>query len=180
MIKPTIKRRANNFYAIEVEHPEQQANKLFNLQIDHIAAVDRPANRRPLLIMKREADDPSEKNKGGIMKNLVMEQIERRARLEHDGDFSKAATAYFHDHPEHWQPYQEEVTQVNKRSGEDPSYVNALVRSRAETIAKRDKLDLDKPADVVVALQKMAAEDPDLYKRQQAANTVHVGAKVRG
>lgn len=108
------------------------------------------------------------------MKNVIIEQIEQRARLEHDGDFSKAATAYFHDHPDYWQPYADEVGEVNKRSGEDPDYINALVRSRTEMIAERDKLDLDKPADVVVALQKMAAEDPELYKRQQAANTIHV------
>ena len=33
----------------------------------------------------------SEKTEGGFMKDLIIEQIERRARLEHGGDFSKAA-----------------------------------------------------------------------------------------
>lgn len=108
------------------------------------------------------------------MKDLIGERIEQRARLEPDGDFSKAATAYFHDHPDYWQPYQDEVTEVNKRSREDPNYVNALVRSRTEMIAQRDKLDLDKPADVVAAQEKMFAEDPDLFKRYRAANTIHV------
>jgi hypothetical protein len=45
------------------------------------------------------------------MSNLIIEQIERRARLEHGGDFSKAAAEYFRDHP----GYYEEVAGVNRR-----------------------------------------------------------------
>lgn len=40
--------------------------KLYGIEVDHIAVVDRPANRRPLLIMKREANNPSEKTKEGL------------------------------------------------------------------------------------------------------------------
>jgi len=46
------------------------------------------------------------------MKDLIIEQIERRARLEHGGDFSKAAAEYFRDHPGY---YEEEV--ARKRTG---------------------------------------------------------------
>ena len=42
-------------------------------------------------------------------------------------------------------------------------------------VAYRDKLDLDKPADRVAAQAKVFAEDPNLYKRYRAANTVRVG-----
>jgi len=34
-----------------------------------------------------------------MSKDLIVEQIERRARLEHGGDFEKAAREYFRDHP---------------------------------------------------------------------------------
>jgi Fe-S cluster assembly scaffold protein SufB len=154
--------------------------KLYDLEIDEISIVNRPANRRPLLIIKRDDDDSSEKNKGGIMKDLVIKQIEQRARLEHDGDFSKAAAAYFRDHPDYWQPYSEEVPEVNKRAGEDPNYVNALMQSRTEMVAYRDKLDLNKPADLVAAQEKALAENPDLFKRYIAANTIHVGKSFAG
>jgi hypothetical protein len=53
--------------------------------------------------------------------------------------------------------------------------VNAEVHYRIEYIAYRDKLDLNKPADRMAAQQKAFAEDPDLYKRYAAANTVRVG-----
>jgi hypothetical protein len=109
------------------------------------------------------------------MINRIIEQIGRRARVEHGGDWSKAATEFFRDHPEEWQSYAEEVTEVNKRAGEDPNYVNALVRSRIEMVAYRDNLDLAKPADVVVAQEKALVENPDLFKRYIAANTIHVG-----
>lgn len=46
-------------------------------------------------------------------------------------------------------------------------------------VARRNKLDLDNPADWAVAVGKVFTEDPDLYKRYRAANTVHVGARVR-
>ena len=44
------------------------------------------------------------------MKDLIIEEIERRARLDHGGDFNKAATEYFRDYPEEWQRYRDEVT----------------------------------------------------------------------
>jgi hypothetical protein len=42
-------------------------------------------------------------------------------------------------------------------------------------IAYRDKLNLDKPADRLAAQVKVFAEDPGLYKRYAAANTVRAG-----
>jgi hypothetical protein len=91
--------------------------------------------------------------------------------LEHGGDFSKAAAEYFRDHP----GYYEEVAGVNRRPGEDREPVNAAVNYRIEMVAYREKLDLAKPADRVAAQEKVFAEDPELYKRYTAANTVQVG-----
>jgi hypothetical protein len=113
--------------------------------------------------------------KGGFMKDLIIDQIERRARLDHDGDVNKAAAEYFRDYPEEWKRYREEATGVNKRAGEDRERVNAAVDYRIEYIAYREKLDLNKPADRVAAQTKLFAEDPDLYTRYAAANTVRVG-----
>ena len=109
------------------------------------------------------------------MKDLIIDQIERRARLDHGGDFTKAAAEYFRDYPEDLQRYREEATGVNKRAGEDRERVNAEVHYRIEIVAYREKLDLDKPADRVAAQPKVFAEDPDLYERYRAANTVRVG-----
>jgi hypothetical protein len=113
--------------------------------------------------------------KGGFMKDIIIEQIERRARIDHGGDVSKAAEEYFRDYPEDWQRYRDEVNGVNKRAGEDREKVNSEVHYRIEYIAYREKLDLDKPADRLAAQTKLFAEDLDLYKRYAAANTVRVG-----
>jgi hypothetical protein len=113
--------------------------------------------------------------KGGFMKDLIIDQIERRARLDHNGDVNKAAAEYFRDYPEEWRRYRDEVNGVNKRAGEDREKVNAEVHYRIEYIAYREKLDLNKPADLLAAQTKLFAEDPDLYKRYRAANTVRVG-----
>jgi hypothetical protein len=118
--------------------------------------------------------DKYQKTEGGFMKDLIIEQIERRVRVENDGDFTKAATEYFHDHPEEWQRYKDEVTVVNKRAGEDREEVNAELHYRIEMVAYRDKLDLDKPTDRVAAQAKVFTEYPGLYKRYAAANTVCV------
>ena len=109
------------------------------------------------------------------MKDLIINQIERRARLDHDGDVNKAAAEYFRDYPEEWRRYRDEVNGVNKRAGEDREKVNAEVHYRIEHIAYREKLDLDKVADRVEAQTKLFAEDPGLYERYRTANTVRVG-----
>jgi hypothetical protein len=113
--------------------------------------------------------------KGGFMKDLIINQIERRAKVEHGGDVNKAAAEYFRDYPEEWRRYRDEVNGVNKRAGEDREKVNAEVHYRIEYIAYREKLDLDKPADRVEAQTKLFAEDPGLYERYRTANTVRVG-----
>ena len=97
------------------------------------------------------------------MNDPIIEEIKRRARLDHGGDFTKAATEYFHDYPEDLLRYREEATGVNKRAGEDREKVNAEVHYRIEYIAYREKLDLNKPADRVAAQTKLFAENPDLY-----------------
>jgi hypothetical protein len=108
------------------------------------------------------------------MTKLMIEQIERRARLEHNCDWSKAASEYFRDHPE-WQRDHDDIAEVAEGARDA---VNAEVRSRTEMVARRDKLDLDKAADLVAAQEKVFVEDPDLFKRYRTANTIHVG-KVR-
>ena len=105
------------------------------------------------------------------MSNLIIEQIERRARIEHGGDFTKAATEYFRDHPQY---YKDEVAGVNKRADEDRERVNATVECRTEMVACRDKLDLTKPADRAAAQARTLSEDPDLYKRYVSLNTVRI------
>jgi hypothetical protein len=52
------------------------------------------------------------------MIDLYIEQIERRARLEHGGDFNKAAAEYFRDHP----GYYEEVSGVNRRGRSEANH----------------------------------------------------------
>lgn len=42
--------------------------------------------------------------------SLIMEQIEKRAKIEHGGDMKKAIEEYFRDHPEYWQEYVKEIT----------------------------------------------------------------------
>ena len=64
---------------------------------------------------------------------------------------------------------------MNKRDSEDREAINGTVQLRMKMVACRDKLDLDKPADRAAAQEKVLAEDPDLYKRYAAANTVRVG-----
>ena len=106
------------------------------------------------------------------MTNLMIEQIGRRARLEHNGDWSKAASEYFRDHPE-WQRDHDDTTELEKRVRD---VVNAEVRSRVEMVASRDKLDLNKPADVVAAHAKSSPRIPICLIATEAANTIHVGA----
>jgi hypothetical protein len=66
------------------------------------------------------------------------------------------------------------VAALQGRSHWDRENVNATVNYRIEWIAGRDKLDLNNPADWAVAAGKVFAEDPDLYKRYRAVNTVCV------
>src|SRR5262249_14561376 len=109
------------------------------------------------------------------MKDSIIEQIQRRAKLYHDGDVNKAAAEYFRNYPEEWQHYRDEVTGISKRADEDRERVNAAVDYQIVMIAHRDKLDLNKAADRVAAQAKVFQEDPELYKRYAAANTVRVG-----
>ncbi len=97
--------------------------------------------------------------------------------MEHGGDFTKAATEYFRDHPGWWQEYKDEVAGVKKRESEERDAVNATIQLRMEMVAYREKLDLSKPIDRVAAQEKVFAENPDLYKRAKSANTVYVGAR---
>jgi hypothetical protein len=73
--------------------------------------------------------------KEAFMKDLIIEQIQRRARVEHGGDFNKAAAEYFRDHPEYYAEYTEAVIGVNKRANEDREKVIAAGNYRIEWVA---------------------------------------------
>jgi hypothetical protein len=77
------------------------------------------------------------------MSHLIIEQIQRRARLDHCGDFSKAATQYFREHPGWRQSikHKDELAGVDKRNSEERDEVNATVQLRMDMVACRDKLD---------------------------------------
>jgi hypothetical protein len=111
------------------------------------------------------------------MKDLMIKQIEQRARLDHGGDFDKAATEYFRDHPGWYQELKDASDGVSKRDKEERDAVNTAVQFRMEMIACRDKLDLSNPADLATAAAKVCTEDPELYERHKAANTVRVGSR---
>ena len=42
--------------------------------------------------------------------SLIMEQIEERARIYHNGDINKATEEYFRNHPEYYREYVKENT----------------------------------------------------------------------
>ena len=110
------------------------------------------------------------------MIDRITKKIEMLAEREYGGDTKKAAESHFRDHPEDWKDdYNDEVTVLNKRAGEDRKYINGEVEYRTQMIASRDNLNLDKPSDRLAAQEKVAIEYPDLYKRYSAANTIHVG-----
>jgi len=82
-----------------------------------------------------------------MSKDLIIEQIQRRARLEHGGDFSKAAAEYFHDHP----GYYEEVAGVNRR-----------VRSEAEQYADACTLAAKYRG---ISIQELFKQEPERYEQ---------------
>jgi len=81
------------------------------------------------------------------MKDLIIEQIERRARLEHGGDFSKAAAEYFRDHP----GYYEEVAGVNRR-----------VRSEVKQYFDACKLAAEYRG---ISIEELFKREPERYKQ---------------
>jgi hypothetical protein len=112
--------------------------------------------------------------------SIIIENIEKRAKFEHGGDFTKAATAYFQDHPDHYPDYVAKVSNIGKQAAEkDPAEVNAFFNLQVDRIALRDGLNLGKPDDRLQAMQKVAAELPDLYHRVRKASTVQVGKAHR-
>ena len=47
------------------------------------------------------------------------EMIQKRARIDHGGDIVKATEAFFKDHPDCYQEYQQETVQVGAKVVED-------------------------------------------------------------
>ena len=82
-----------------------------------------------------------------MSKDLIVEQIERRGRLEHGGDFSKTAAEYFRDHP----GYYEEVAGVNRR-----------VRIEAEQYAEACILAAKYRG---ISIEQFFKQEPERYKQ---------------
>jgi inorganic triphosphatase YgiF len=85
------------------------------------------------------------------MTSDLVEQIQKLAREQHEGDFGKAARAYFRDHPSEWAAYRDESSVRVAKQAEDPGGIAAEVHYAIEHIAYRDHLYLEKAADWVTA-----------------------------
>ena len=59
----------------------------------------------------------------------LIEKIRDLARRDYNGDFAKAADAYFHDHPDY---YQDRATEVEKRAEDDREYHFRAARKAAK------------------------------------------------
>jgi hypothetical protein len=65
---------------------------MMSRQQKSFAAIDSGANR-----------ESKSKTAVGFMRDLIIEQIERLASLEHGGGVNQAVSEYFRDHPGKWQ-----------------------------------------------------------------------------
>ena len=79
-----------------------------------------------------------------VMTSDLVEQIQKLAREQHEGDFGKAARAYFRDHPSEWAAYRDESSVHVAKQAEDPGGIAAEVHYAIEHIAYRDHLYLEK------------------------------------
>ena len=67
------------------------------------------------------------------------------------------------------------MTAMEKISAENYERVMKLVDSKTEDVARRDNLDLKKPADLVTAYSTVCIEDPELYDLYRRVSSVPVG-----
>jgi len=64
---------------------------------------------------------------------------------------------------------------LEKMAVENRERVMKLIDSKTEDVARRDNLDLNKPADLVTAYSKVCTEDPGLYDLYRRVSSVPIG-----
>ena len=67
------------------------------------------------------------------------------------------------------------MTAMEKISAENCERVMKLVDSKTEDVARRDNLDLKKPADLVKAYSTVCTEDRGLYDLYRRVSSVPIG-----
>ena len=70
------------------------------------------------------------------------------------------------------------MTALEKMAVENRERVMKLIDSKTEDVARRDNLDLNKPADLVTAYSKVCTEDPGLYDLYRRVSSVPVGGTL--
>jgi hypothetical protein len=70
------------------------------------------------------------------------------------------------------------MTALEKMAVENRERVMKLIDSKTEDVARRDNLDLNKPADLVTAYSKVCTEDPGLYDLYRRVSSVPVGSTL--
>ena len=70
------------------------------------------------------------------------------------------------------------VTGLEKMEAQTREHVMRLIDSKTEDIARRDHLDLKKPADLVKAYSTVCTEDPGLYDLYRRVSSVPVGSTL--
>jgi hypothetical protein len=70
------------------------------------------------------------------------------------------------------------MTAMEEFEAETRKYVMRLIDSKTEDVARRDHLDLQKPADLVMAYSKVCTEDPGLYDLYRRVSSVPVGGTL--
>ena len=66
------------------------------------------------------------------------------------------------------------MTAMEKLEAETRQRVMHLIESKTEDVARRENLDLKKPADLVKAYSAVCTEDPDLYNLYRRVSSVPV------
>ena len=119
--------------------------KLFDIRIDEISAVDRPANRRPFLIMKQEAEAKTMEVKPLRTDEEIQEFI-----TKHYGSFSEYRARRF-------DPLAEAEPEPVKKSDAEvcADYLQAV-------------------AEVVGGYEKLFREKPDEYRRYRELAAVRI------
>jgi hypothetical protein len=113
---------------------------------------------------------------------MISDEVQRFAEI-HELTITKAMDEFFKIYPEKYSIHKAEVNDSanNKKqsSSEDRKrereYVDTLMEHEIYMVARRDNLDLEKPADKATATERAATENSALYKRVREVNSVRVG-----
>jgi len=105
---------------------------------------------------------------------MVIEKIQRKAEIWNI-PVEKAAIEHFREYPEDYRLYVGEVTDKKKQVAEDREWVNSQVEYHIWSVASRENLNPEEPADMVKAAAIAARENVELFKRQRQVNSTRVG-----